>query len=92
MRFAYQPSFLETTHHLSHAQTTKLLKAVEKFQHAVEHHQWPHGSGMTHLRNEYFEFRVDLQMRVIYRRTGDMIHYILYGNHHQVRHVLKTIS
>ena len=90
MRFAYQPSFLETTRHLSHVQATKLLKAVEKFQDAVENHQWPHGLGITHLQEDYFEFRVDIHMRVIYHRAGDMIQYVLYGSHSQVRHFLKT--
>ena len=91
MRFAYQPSFLDATRHLSHAQASKLLKAVERFQHAIESHQWPLGLGITHLRDDYFEFRVDIHMRVIYRRAGDMIHYVLYGSHDQVRRFLKAV-
>ena len=91
MRFVYQPSFLDTTRQLSHAQATKLLKAIEKFQDAMEHHQWPQGLGLTHLRDDYFEFRVDLQIRVIYRRTGDLIQYVLCGSHDQVRRFLKTL-
>lgn len=91
MCFAYQPSFLDTTRHLSHAQATRLLKTIEKFQHAIEGRQWPQGLGITHLRNDYFEFRVGIQMRVIYRRTGDLIQYVLYGSHDQVRRFLKTL-
>ena len=91
MRYLYQPSFLETTCHRSHAQGAKLFKAIEKFQHAMEHQQWPKGLGMTHLREDYFEFRVDLHMRVIYRRDGDLIQYVLYGSHDQVRRFLKIL-
>ena len=91
MLFVYQPSFLDTTRHLSSSQATRLLKAVEKFQHAMEHHQWPHGLGITHLRNDYFEFRADLHMRVIYRRSDDLIQYVLYGSHNQVRQFLKAL-
>ena len=91
MRYAYQPSFLETTRHLPRAQATKLLKAIEKFQQASEGHQWPQGLGLTHLRDDYFEFRVDLPMRVIYRRSGDLIQYVLYGSHDQVRRFLKDL-
>ena len=91
MRFAYQPSFLDTTRQLSHAQAAKLLKAIEKFQHAMETYQWSPGLGITHLRDDYFEFRVDIQTRVIYRRAGDLIQYILYGSHDQVRRFLKTL-
>jgi hypothetical protein len=90
MRYAYQPSFLETTRHLSRVQSVKLLKAIEKFQNAIETHQWPPGLGITHLRNEYFEFRVDIHTRVIYQRRSDLIQYILYGSHDQIKRFLKA--
>jgi hypothetical protein len=90
MRYTYQPSFLETTRHLSHGQATKLLKAIEKFQNAIEAHQWPQGLGITHLRDDYFEFRADIHTRVIYRRSRDLIQYVLYGSHDEVRRFLKT--
>ena len=35
--------------------------------------------------------RVDIHTRVIYRRTGDLIHYVLYGSHDQIRRFLKTL-
>ncbi len=91
MRYAYQPSFLAATRHLSAAQAAKLLKALEKFQQAVEGGQWPPGLGLTHVRSAYFEFRVDLHSRVIYRRHDDLIQYVLYGNHDQVRRFLKSV-
>ncbi len=91
MRYGYQPSFLDSTRQLSRTQAAKLLKAIEKFQHATESHQWPQGLGVTHLRDEYFEFRVDIQMRIIYRRTGDLIQYILYGSHDQIRRFLRAL-
>jgi len=90
MRVAYQPSFLDATRQLSHTQAARLLKAIEKFQHAMEAHQSSPGLGITHLRDDYFEFRVDIHMRVTYRRTGDLIQYVLYGSHNQVRRFLKT--
>lgn len=91
MRYVYQPSFLATTRHLSAAQTSKLLKAVEKFQHAVEGQQWPLGLGITHLRDNYFEFRVDIHMRAVYWRSNDLIQYVLYGSHDQIRRFLKSL-
>ena len=91
MRFVYQPSFLDTTRRLSSSQATKLLKAIEKFQQAIEGRQWPAGLAITHLRDDYFEFRVDIHMRVIYRRMGDLIQYVLYGSHDQVRRFLKKL-
>ncbi len=91
MRYAYQPSFLDSTRHLSRAHAAKLLKALDKFQHAIESRSWPQGLGVTHLRGDYFEFRVDIHIRVIYRRAGDLIQYVLYGSHDQIRRFLKTL-
>ena len=91
MRYAYQPSFLAATRYLSAVQAAKLLKAVEKCQQAVEGGQWPKGLGLTHVRGAYFEFRVDLHIRVVYRRHDDLIQYVLYGNHDQVRRFLKSV-
>lgn len=91
MRYAYQPSFFETTQHLSASHGVRLLKSIEKFQTAVEANQWPQGLGITHLRDTYFEFRVDIHMRVVYRRSGDMVQYVLYGTHDEIRQFLKTL-
>ncbi len=91
MRYAYQPSFLETTRGLSKDQAAKLLKAIEKFQHAMDSHQWPRGLEITHLCAEYFEFRVDIRLQVVYHRSGDLVQYILYGSHDQVRRFLNTL-
>lgn len=91
MRYAYQPSFLEATRRLSAAQVAQLLKAITRFQQAVETGQWPQGLGLTHLRGAYFEFRVDLHLRVIYRRHDDLIQYVLHGTHDQVRRFLASV-
>ena len=91
MRYAYQPSFLETTSRLSKGQSVKLLNAIQRFQLAIESRQWSHGLGMTHLRGDYFEFRVDIHMRVVYRRAEELVPYALYGTHDQVRRFLKTV-
>ena len=90
MRYTYQPSFLAATERLSRTEAAKLLKAIEKFQAAVEARQWPRGLGLTHLRDDFFEFRVDIHTRVVYRRSGDMMQYVLCGNHNQIRRFLKT--
>ena len=91
MRYAYQSAFLAATQHLSRAESAKLLKAIDKFQTAIEAHQWPQGLGLTHLREDFFEFRVGIHTRVVYRRSGDVVQYVLYGNHDRIRRFLKTI-
>ena len=91
MRYAYHQAFLQTTERLSRHQAEALLRAVEKFQQAIEANQWPRGLGITHLRDNYFKFRVDLHVRVIYRRSPGLIEYVLYGSHAAVRRFLKSL-
>ena len=91
MRYAYHQAFLHTTARLSHHHADALLRAIEKFQQAIESGQWPRGLGLTHLRRDYFEFRVDLHLRVIYRRSPGLTEYVLYGSHDDVRRFLKSL-
>lgn len=91
MRYAYHRAFLRATERLSRHETDALLRDVGKFQQAIEAGQWPRGLGITHLRRDYFEFRVDLHLRVIYRRSPGLIEYILYGSHDDVRRFLKSL-
>lgn len=91
MRYVYQPSFLAAAQSLSRAEADTLLKAVEKFQSAIESRQWPPGLGLTHLRADYFEFRVNIHTRVVYQRSADLVRYVLYGNHDEIRRFLKAL-
>lgn len=91
MRYAYHRSFLKATRRLPRHQAARLLTAVEKFQRAVEADQWSHGVGITHLRGAYFEFRIDIHTRVVYRRSIDLIEYILYGSHDDIQRFLRSL-
>ena len=91
MRYAYHQAFLQATDRLSRHQANALLRAVNKFQQTIEAGQWPRGLGIAHLRRDYFEFRVDLHLRVIYRRSPGQIEYVLYGSHGDVRRFLKSL-
>lgn len=90
MQYAYHRAFLRAIESLSRDHADALLRAIRRFQQAAEAGQWPRGLGLTHLRGDYFEFRVDLHVRVIYRRTPGLIEYVLYGSHDDVRRFLKT--
>ncbi len=68
-----------------------MVKRIEKFQQAIESGQWPARLGLTHLRGAYFEFRVGSHFRVIYCRHDDLVQYVLYGTHDQVRRFLKSV-
>lgn len=91
MVFAYADSFHKSTEGLSKKQATRLISAFEKFESAWEQGQIPHGLGLTHLRGNFYEFRIDIHARVIFHRERDCITYLLYGSHDDIRHFLKQL-
>ena len=91
MRFAYAGSFRKTVRNLNSSKAEKLLKSFEKFESSWESGQVPQGVGFKHLREDFFEFRVDIHTRVLLQRRGDMIYYILCGNHDEIRRFLKRL-
>lgn len=91
MVFAYAKSFHKTTEGLSKKQAKKLISTFEKFESAWEQGQIPHGLGLIHLRDSFYEFRIDIHARVIFERERDRITYLLYGSHDDIRRFLKHL-
>ncbi len=85
MRFAYAESFHKTIRNLSQAQAKKLLAAVGKFESSWEENRFPQGVGLKHLRGQFFEFRADIHNRVLFKKEADLIYYLLYGSHDDIR-------
>lgn len=49
------------------------------------------GHGLTRLRKDYWEARATIRERVLFKLTDDCIHFILVGNHNDVKRFLKSI-
>ena len=92
MRFEFKPSFEQS------------LKALcEKDKQAVKHSalqiidilskqtELRQGIGLKRLRHDYWEVRHGLHSRIILRWTGDLIEFVLAGNHDQIRRFLRNI-
>jgi len=91
MRFAYEASFWKSTVRLSLAERHKIVKAVTKFERALEAGAIPAGLGFTHLREDFFEFRVGIHKRIIFQRGPQIIRYVIYGSHDDVVRLLKRL-
>ncbi|MBI5883159.1 MAG: hypothetical protein HZB91_08650 [Elusimicrobia bacterium] len=90
MRFDYAKSFHATIGSLSRGQALRLYGAVAKFEAAWEAGRFHRGLRMKHLRDQFFEFRVDIHDRVLYLRREGTIRYLLYGSHDDIRRFLKS--
>ena len=91
MRFAYAESFQKTVLNLNKREKDKLIKSFEKFEALWEAGVVPQGVGLKHLRESFFEFRVNIHARVLFQRQGDLIYYLLYGSHDDIRRFLKRL-
>lgn len=91
MQFAYAKSFYKTIENISSSLARKLLKAVKKFESSWESGEFPKGTGLTHLKGNFFEFRVDIHRRILFQKKENMIYYLLFGSHDDIRRFLKRL-
>jgi len=51
----------------------------------------PKGLGLKQLRRDLWEIRASLQQRILFSIAGDTIHFVLVGNHDEVKKFLKNV-
>ena len=49
------------------------------------------GLGIRRLRGHYFECRVGLELRLIFRAERGVLHFLTLGNHNHVRNFIKNL-
>ena len=52
--------------------------------------QLPHGLGLKPLRRGVWEIRAGLSDRIVFRRAGDAVEFLIVGNHDDIKRFLKT--
>lgn len=50
------------------------------------------GLGIRRLRRNYFECRVGLQIRLIFRAERGVLHFMTAGSHDDIRKFMKTLE
>ena len=48
------------------------------------------GHGLTRLRKDYWEARATIRERILFKLTSSCIHFILAGNHNDVKKFLRN--
>lgn len=89
MTFRFLSSFDRSFKALSQPQQEKVKKALEKFFDFIETGQHPMGLGLKKVRQDFWEIRVDLSLRIIFQQRHDLVTFILAGDHTQIRRFLK---
>lgn len=91
MRYNYKPSFSKTLKRLEPARKLKVKEAIKKLVIFFETGHHPQGLGLKKLRGRFWEIRVGLRLRVIFRLSNDLVELIIVGTHDEIKKYLKRI-
>lgn len=91
MRYVYKPSFLRTLRSLEHQQQLKTERAILALMDYFQSGQRTEGLGLKQLRKPYWEIRVGLDTRIMFLLEGDLVSFIIVGDHNDIRRYLKHV-
>ena len=66
-----------------------MKSAVRQLVIFFETKQLPQGLGLKRLRGDFWEVRVGLEDRIIFRLSGELVEFAIVGNHDEVARFLR---
>ena len=89
MRYERKPAFERTLRRLPSDRKDRKKEAIRQLVVFFETRQQPEGLGLKRLRENYWELRAGMSDRVIFRLTGDLVEFVIVGNHDEIRRFLR---
>lgn len=89
MRVEFKSSFLKEFRHFDENTQREIHQAVQQLIQLFETGEKTHGLGLKQLRKPYWEIRVGLRLRIVFRLEGDLLKFVMTGNHDEIRRFLK---
>jgi hypothetical protein len=92
MRFEFKPSFDRSVKSF-HGREKEAIKlaAAQAIDILSQDRQIHKGIGLKRLKGDFWEVRHGLKARILFRWEGDLVEFILAGDHNDVRRYLKNI-
>ena len=91
MRFEFKPSFERSIKSLSSSEKTDVKEAASQLIDVLSKDRQIHqGLGLKRLQGDFWEARKGIKVRILFRWTGDLIEFVLAGNHDDVKRFLKN--
>ena len=91
MKFEFKPSFDRSVKTFPEADKNEMkslaIQLVEMLSRDREIHK---GIGLKRLRGNFWEARKGLKTRILFRWDGELVEFVLAGNHNDVRKFLKS--
>lgn len=88
MRYERKSAFDRSLDQLSDERKTRIKEAIRQIVTFFETRQQPQGLGLKRLRKDFWEIRAGLGDRIVFRLRGDLVEFVLVGNHDEIRRFL----
>ena len=89
-KIAVLPSFDRDVKKFTRDEKEKLKRALSAFNRFLQTGEYSHGLRFKKIDHDKYEFRIDLSLRIVTKREGDVYYLIRAGDHDTVRRYLST--
>ncbi len=92
MKFEFKPSFKRSIKPFSGKEKAEIKEVALQLIDMLSQDQSIHkGIGLKRLRDDFWEVRKGIKVRILFRWKGDSVEFVLAGNHDDVKRFLKNI-
>ena len=91
MRYFRTARFRRAFRALDRQRQNRVESAMRQLEVMFETGQLPHGLGLKPLQQGCWEIRAGLADRLIFRRTSDLVEFLVVGNHDGITRFLKAL-
>ena len=92
MRYELKSSFDRSVKHLSDDAKIEIKKSVFGIIDLVSTGKTAlKGQGLKRLRRDYWEARMSIRERILFKLTDDLIQFLIVGNHEEIKRFLKRL-
>jgi len=92
MRFEFKPSFDRSVKKLYGREKEELKKVALQAIDILSQDRIIHkGFGLKRLKGDFWEIRKGIKARILFRWQGDLVEFVLAGDHNDIKRFLKNI-
>ena len=92
MRFEFKPSFERSIKSFPPPEKADIKEAAAQLIDILSRDRQIHqGLGLKRLRGDFWELRKGIKARILFRWQGDLVEFVLAGNHDDVKRFLKNV-
>lgn len=92
MKFEFKPSFNRSVKSLPIEEKEEIKRVTSQTVDILAHQREIHkGIGLKRLKGDFWEVRKSLKARILFRWQGDLVEFVLAGDHNDIKRYLKNI-